>query len=138
VTIDDRPGRIRPFGVQGWVRVHPFGDDPVVEEGGNGGWAPIRTVRKGMIHPKSCKEHGKGGIVASFAEVPDRNGAEAVVVITCRTAEALAQADAGRILLGRSGRLEVRNASGVVLGKVTGLLSTGARRCCRQDGDVSA
>jgi 16S rRNA processing protein RimM len=73
-----------------------------------------------------------------FAEVPDRNGAEAVDgYYIAAPREALPKPDADEYYWGDLVGLEVRNASGVVLGKVSGLMSTGAHDVLQvQDGDT--
>lgn len=134
-------GRIvAPFGVGGWVRVHPFGDDPLswkkmpqwwlgTDPDGQD-WAPYAL--------KDCKAHGKGGLVASFAEVADRNAAEAVdgyYIAVPR--EALPKPGKDEYYWADLVGLQVRNGSEVLLGTVTGLLSTGAHDVLQvQDGDV--
>lgn len=134
-------GRIvAPFGVQGWLRVHPFGDDPL-------SWKKMRqwwpgTAPDGDVWVPytltGCKEHGKGGVIASFAEVPDRNGAEAVDgYYIAAPRDALPKPDADEYYWADLVGLEVRNASGLVLGKVTGLMSTGAHDVLQvQEGEV--
>jgi 16S rRNA processing protein RimM len=123
-------GRIAaPFGVGGWVKVHPFGDDPlswkkmpqwwVGTDPDGTDWTPYTL--------KDCKAHGKGGVIATFDEVPDRNGAEAVTgYYIAAPRDALPPPDKDEYYWSDLVGLEVRNTSGVVLGKVTGLLSTGA------------
>lgn len=75
-------GRITaPYGVQGWVRLHPFGDDPASwreidrwwlgsDESDFSAWRayPLQTLRL----------QGKSWVV-KFAGVDDRNGAEQLV-----------------------------------------------------------
>lgn len=75
-------GRITaPYGVQGWVRLHPFGDDPASwreidrwwlgsDETDFSAWRayPLQTLR---LQGKSW--------VAKFSGVDDRNGAEQLV-----------------------------------------------------------
>jgi 16S rRNA processing protein RimM len=71
-------GRIvAPFGVQGWVKLQPFGDDPET-------WRSITDCRLGpdaegpnwqACELKELKAHGKTW-VARFAGVDDRSAAE--------------------------------------------------------------
>ncbi|WP_374260421.1 ribosome maturation factor RimM [Zoogloea sp.] len=134
-------GRIvAPFGVGGWVRVHPFGDDPLSwkkmpqwwlgTDPDGSEWVPYTL--------KGCREHGKGGIVAAFAEVADRNAAEAVDgYYIAAPRDALPVPDKDEYYWADLVGLAVRNAAGVGLGTVTGLLSTGAHDVLQvQDGDV--
>src|SRR6266702_3224073 len=75
-------GRIvAPYGIQGWVKVHPFGDDPLSwrkmpqwwvsrdDGAASEAWRPL-TLR-------GCRMQGKS-LVATFADVADRNAAEAL------------------------------------------------------------
>lgn len=124
-------GRIvAPFGVQGWVKIHPFGDDPVewrkmpqwwlcAEDG-----APAERWKPYTL--KACRAHGKG-LVAAFGEVPDRNAAEAIdgwYIGAPR--EALPKPAEDEYYWGDLVGLEVFNEAGTRLGVVDGLLSTGA------------
>ncbi|MDD3354279.1 ribosome maturation factor RimM [Zoogloea sp.] len=131
---------VAPFGVKGWVRVHPFGDDPLSwkqmpqwwlgtdPEGGQ--WLPYTL--------KECKEHGKGDIIATFEEVPDRTAAEAVAgLYVAAPREALPEPGEDEFYWSDLIGLDVQNASGVMLGKVSALMSTGAHDVLQvQDGDV--
>ena len=134
-------GRIvAPYGVAGWVRVRPFGDDPLswkkmpqwflgTDPDGQD-WAPYTL--------KGCRAHGKGDLVATFAEVPDRTAAEAVdgfYVAVPR--EALPKPDQDEYYWADLIGLEVWNTQEVRLGTVSGLLSTGAHDVLQvQDGEV--
>ncbi|WP_374243241.1 ribosome maturation factor RimM [Zoogloea sp.] len=134
-------GRIvAPFGVKGWVRVHPFGDDPLSwrkmpqwwlgTDPDGSDWVPYTLT--------GCKEHGKGDLVAAFAEVPDRNASEAVAgYFIAAPREAMPQPAQDEFYWGDLVGLQVRNAAGLALGTVTGLLSTGAHDVLQvQDGDA--
>lgn len=134
-------GRIvAPFGVGGWVRVHPFGDDPLSWKKMPQWW--LGTDPDGTewvpYTVKGCKEHGKGDVVASFAEVPDRNVAETLAgFYVAAPREAMPEPDKDEYYWADLVGLEVRNTAGVVLGKVTGLLSTGAHDVLQvQDGET--
>ena len=135
-------GRIvAPFGVQGWVRIHPFGDDPLswrrmaqwwlsAEDGARDEhWKPFRL--------RSCRAHGKG-LVASFEEVPDRNAAEAIAGhFVGAPREVLPEPATDEYYWGDLVGLEVVNEAGDALGSVSGLLSTGAHDVLQvQDGDT--
>ena len=134
-------GRIvAPFGIQGWVRVHPFADDPTE-------WAAIpqwwlatdpqtdleqwRTVRI-----SAARMHGDG-LIAKLDGVDDRNGSEALTglyVGAPRDAMPVPAQDEyyWSDLIG----LEVLNLQGVSLGRVSGLIETGSNDVLKvQDGD---
>ena len=122
---------VEPYGIRGWIRLHPFGDDPLVwaempvwwvgQEGG-----PWReTALKGL------RSHGDG-VVVLLDGVADRNAAEALK-------GALVGAPRGALpatgkdefywadLLG----LDVLNTTGEQLGRVAGLIETGANDVLR-------
>lgn len=70
-------GRVNgPYGVKGWVHVHPFGDDPL-------DWRRMKAWHLAVSQDgpwqayslAGCKAHGDG-LVAGFAGVPDRDAAE--------------------------------------------------------------
>jgi 16S rRNA processing protein RimM len=119
--------------------VHPFGDDPLSWKKMPQWW--LGTDPDGEVWvPYTLGVQGawQGWHRCIFAEVPDRNGAEAVDgYYIAAPREALPKPDADEYYWGDLVGLEVRNASGVVLGKVTGLLSTGAHDVLQiQDGDA--
>ncbi len=134
-------GRIAaPFGIQGWVKIQPFGDDPLEwrkirewhiaadAEAPDGEWSTLRL--------RSLKAHGKG-LVASFVELPDRNAAEAVDGFYLGASrEAMPATDEGEYYWGDLVGLEVFNEAGVKLGTVLALMSTGAHDVLQlQDGE---
>ena len=124
-------GRIvAPFGVQGWVKIHPFGDDPASWRKMSHWWlsrddaAPDEAWTQYTL--TACRAHGKG-LVAALAEVPDRNAAEAIDgCFIAAPREALPKPAEDEYYWGDLVGLEVENEAGDTLGTVTGLLSTGA------------
>lgn len=115
-----------PYGIRGWIRLHPFGDDPlgwrampvwwVAPEGGE--WRPF--------HLTGLKAHGDG-VVASFDEVPDRTAAEALKgwLFGAGRAELPATEDDEYYWADLIG-LAVVNEAGEALGRVESLIETGA------------
>lgn len=124
-------GRIvAPFGVQGWLKIHPFGDDPTSWRKMPQWWlcaddnAPAEQWKPYTL--KTCRAHGKG-LVAALGEVQDRNAAEAVdgwYIGAPR--EALPTTAEDEFYWGDLVGLDVVNEAGEPLGSVKGLLSTGA------------
>ncbi|MCB1895336.1 MAG: ribosome maturation factor RimM [Zoogloeaceae bacterium] len=134
-------GRIvAPFGVQGWLRIHPFGDDPL-------GWrrmaqwwlsaddrAPDEQWQ--ALDLRACRMHGKS-LIAAFDGIDDRNAAERLsgrFVGAPRAALPIPADDEyyWADLIG----LEVRNTADCRLGTVAGLIETGAHDVLQvQDGD---
>ncbi len=127
-----------PYGLQGWLRLHPFGDDPqdwadmpvwwVGREGGE--WREARL--------KGFKAHGEG-LVVLLDGVPDRTAAEALkgfLVGAPRSALPTTGEDEyyWADLIG----LEVVNTAGERLGRVDGLIETGANDVLRVVGEEGA
>ncbi|NMG28472.1 ribosome maturation factor RimM [Aromatoleum evansii] len=124
-------GRIvAPFGVKGWVKVHPFGDDPLAwrempqwwladkAEAPDEAWQPLKLA--------GFREHG-AGLIASFEGVTDRNGAEALQGrYIAAPREAMPGTDEDEYYWGDLVGLAVINQSGESLGTVEALMSTGA------------
>ena len=134
-------GRIvAPFGIQGWVKIHPFGDDPV-------SWRklPHWWLSRDDIAPDAqwkqytltaCRPHGKG-LVAALAEVPDRNAAEAIDgFFIAAPREVLPEPAENEYYWGDLVGLAVINEADEALGTVSSLLSTGAHDVLQvQDGE---
>ena len=134
-------GRIvAPFGIQGWVKIHPFGDDPASWRKLPHWWlsrddnAPDAQWKQYTL--TACRPHGKG-LVAALAEVPDRNAAEAIDgFFIAAPREALPQPEENEYYWGDLVGLEVINEAAETLGTVRGLLSTGAHDVLQvQDGE---
>lgn len=135
-------GRIvAPFGVQGWIKIHPFGDDPTEwrklpqwwlcadDNAPDEQWTPYTL--------KACRAHGKG-LVAALGEVQDRNTAEAVDgYFIGAPRDALPKPAENEYYWGDLVGLEVINESERSLGIVESLLSTGAHDVLQvKDGKV--
>jgi len=123
-------GRIvAPFGIQGWVKIHPFGDDPLTwrtmpqwwvcadSEAASEVWRPLAL--------KDCRMQGRS-LVAGFAEVADRTAAEALGgLYVGAPREALPATAADEYYWADLVGLRVENREGQDLGTVAGLMSTG-------------
>lgn len=115
-----------PYGIRGWVRLHAFGDDPL-------SWAEIPVWCLGPengpwreVKLKDLRVHGDG-LVALFDGVSDRSGAEALKgMFVGAPREALPATDADEYYWADLIGLEVLNSAGESLGRVTGLIETGA------------
>lgn len=134
-------GRIvAPFGVKGWVKLHPFGDDPLSwrempqwwlaesADAPESGWQAVKLT--------GFKEHG-AGLVASFEGVGDRNGAEALQGrYIGAPREALPPPEKDEYYWGDLVGMTVTNQAGEALGTVEALMSTGAHDVLQvRDGD---
>ncbi len=124
-------GRIvAPYGVQGWVRIHPFGDDPLSWKTMGQWWvSPDDTETADAWRPialRQCRMHGQT-LLAAFADVVDRNGAEALQgLYVGAPREALPATAPDEFYWADLIGLAVVNRAGEALGEVKSLLSTGA------------
>jgi 16S rRNA processing protein RimM len=135
-------GRIvAPFGVKGWVKIHPFGDDPLSWSKMPQWWladqadAPAESWQG--IKLAGFREHG-AGLIASFEGVADRNAAEALQGrYIAAPREALPEPDADEFYWGDLVGLGVVNQAGEALGTVEAMMSTGAHDVLQiRDGDT--
>jgi 16S rRNA processing protein RimM len=124
-------GRIvAPYGLHGWVRVHPFGDDPdrwremphwwlgTVADGESGDWLS-HTLEDSRVHGKD--------LIAKFEGIDDRTAAETIdgrYIAVPR--EALPRTATDEYYWADLIGLEVINSEGMSLGKVTGMLAASA------------
>ncbi len=115
-----------PYGLKGWVRLHPFGDDPL-------SWKKIPAwlvgPEKGPWQPLALlqmKEHGEG-LVALLESIADRTAAEALRGLYFGALkEDLPTTSENEFYWADLIGLTVINQSGQVLGTVVSLLETGA------------
>jgi len=134
-------GRIvAPYGVGGWVKVRPFGDDPMSWKKMPQWWLGLDPDGQDWTpySLKDCKLHGKGELVAMFAEVSDRNASEAVNgYFIAVPRECLPPPEKDEYYWADLVGLEVRNLAGLRLGAVSGLVESGAHAVLQvQDGEV--
>jgi 16S rRNA processing protein RimM len=126
-------GRIvAPFGVHGWLRVHPFGDDPETWKKMPQWWlsadadAPAaKWQARGL---EAVKRHGDG-IVAKLAGIDDRDASEALG--SCYVGaprEALPAPAADEYYWADLIGLAVMNMQDQPLGRVKSLIETGANQ----------
>jgi 16S rRNA processing protein RimM len=120
-----------PYGILGWIRMFPFGDDPQV-------WAAVPkwwVAREGEPWQecglKGLKIQGKGWVVALDC-IPDRSTAESMKgVLVGLPRDALPATKTDEFYWSELIGLQVINVQGEVLGKVDGLLETGANSVLR-------
>lgn len=117
------------YGIKGWVRIHPFADDPL-------SW---RSIKQWWVRPdndvaspwapqvlKQLKSHSDG-LVAAFDGVDDRNAAEALIGKLIGTVrEAMPPTADDEFYWGDLVGLTVRNSEAHTLGVVRELMETGA------------
>jgi len=135
-------GRIAaPFGIKGWLKIQPFGDDPLSwgkmphwwlasePETPEGQW-----VRYALL---GCQAQGKG-LVACLEGIADRSAAEPFSGwYVAAPRESLPHTEENEYYWCDLIGMAVRDEVGESLGEVTGLLSTGAHDVLQvQDGDT--
>ena len=124
-----------PYGMQGWLRLYAFGDDPLAWSKMPVWWLGREGGPWRECGLKSLKTHGDG-LVALLDGVADRTAADALkgfLVGAPRTA--LPKTDEDEFYWADLVGLEVINAGGDSLGKVAGLIETGANAVLRVVGD---
>lgn len=127
-----------PYGVRGWIRLHAFGDDPLT-------WAEMPTWWIGAeggswreVKPRGLKTHGDG-LVTLLEGVSDRSAAEALKGwMVGAPRECLPATGEGEFYWADLIGMVVINVHGERLGKVVGLIETGASDVLRvlADGNV--
>jgi 16S rRNA processing protein RimM len=126
-----------PYGVRGWIRLYPYGDDPL-------DWAemPVWWIgREGgpwrEVALKGFKVHGDSLVVLLDGAV-DRTAAEALKgLLVAAHREALPETGEDEYYWGDLIGLEVINTGEEGLGRVAGLIETGANdvlRVVAEDG----
>lgn len=124
-------GRIvAPYGVGGWVRVHPFADDPAAWGALDNWWlSPVDDPVADSWQPRALEAfrfHGDK-LLAKLAGVDDRSGAEAIDrSFIGAPREALPPPSGSEYYWADLVGLGVRNLQGESLGQVQSLLETGA------------
>jgi 16S rRNA processing protein RimM len=134
-------GRIvAPFGVHGWLRVHPFGDDPEAWRKMAQWWlsadvdAPAENWKVRAL--EAVKLHGDG-VVAKLAGIDDRDASEALgSVFFGAPREALPPPAQDEYYWADLIGLAVVNMQDQPLGRVKSLIETGANEVLVvMDGD---
>ena len=125
---------IAPYAVKGWLRLQTFTehldgllDYPVWRLGRNGTWRDFRLL--------DGKVHGQH-LLASLAGVNDRDGAETLCGMDVAVLRGeMPAADEDEYYWDELIGLEVSNVQGENLGRVTGLLETGAHDVLQVQGE---
>lgn len=121
-----------PYGIRGWIKIYPHADDPL-------DWAkmPVWWVgREGQAEWASqkllgCKLHGKA-IVAQLEGVQDRTSAESLKGLLVGAPKAsLPALPPNEYYWADLEGLQVLNQNSILLGKVVGLIETGANDVLR-------
>ena len=124
-------GRIAaPYGVRGWVRLHAFGDDPASWREMSRWYlsrdAEAPEAEWQCVVQKGVREHGDG-VVVCFDGITDRTAAENLQGMFFGVPrEALPATREDEYYWSDLIGLQVLNQKGELLGRVTGLIETGA------------
>jgi 16S rRNA processing protein RimM len=124
-----------PYGIKGWLRLHPFGDDPL-------DWAemPVWWLAKEGEPWRECKLKGLkvhgNGLVVLLDGIADRTAAEAAKgLLVGAPRDALPTTGQDEFYWADLIGLDVINTAGERLGKVAGLIETGANDVLRVVAD---
>ena len=120
-----------PYGIQGWVRVHPFADDPLAWAKMPAWWVGGEKQAWQETRLTKCRWHGDG-LVALLDGCDDRSSAEAMRGLLVGTPRAeLPPAGKDEYYWADLIGLDVVNGRGDAFGKVVGLLESGANDVLR-------
>jgi len=121
-----------PYGVCGWVNIHPFADDPAawsqmpcwwLAKEGEENWQETRL--------KACRPHGDG-LICQFEGMTDRTAAETLKgLLVGAPREALPATGENEYYWADLIGLNAINTTGESLGRVEGLIETGANTVLR-------
>jgi len=119
---------VAPYGVAGWVKIHPFGDDPAAWREMPCWW--LGTDAEGQdwqpFAVKGFRPHG-GLWIAKLEGIDDRTAAEILAGrFVAAPREALPAAGKDEYYWGDLIGLAVENGAGESLGKVEALMESGA------------
>lgn len=125
---------VAPYAIKGWIKLQTFTEDldgllgyPVWRLGRNGNWREYRLL-DGKVHGQT--------LLASLEGVNDRNASEALQGMEVAVLrEEMPEADEDEYYWDELVGLEVANIQGEALGRVAGLLETGAHDVLQVQGE---
>ena len=124
-----------PYGMQGWLRLYPFADDPLAWGKMPVWWVGAEGGPWREYDLKTLKMHGEG-LVVLLDGVLDRTVAEAMKGrLVGAPRAALPKTEEGEFYWADLVGLDVINTAGERLGQVAGLIETGANAVLRVVGD---
>lgn len=127
-----------PYGLQGWLRLFPFGDDPLDWAEMPVWWLSRDGVEWREVRLKALKAHANG-LVVRFEGVDDRTAAEAHKgLLVGAPHQALPATEVNEFYWTDLIGLEVLNTVDERLGKIAGLIETGAHAVLRVVADDGA
>lgn len=119
-----------PYGVRGWFKLHPFADDPAAWCGMQQWWLaadPEQMSGEWQAYKlEQVREHGKG-LIAKLVGIDDRSAAEALQgSYVGAPREVMPATEDDEFYWDDLVGLEVRNAKGESLGRVSSMISAAA------------
>ena len=124
-----------PYGMQGWLRLYPFADDPLAWGKMPVWWVGAEGGPWREYDLKALKMHGEG-LVVLLDGVLDRTVAEAMKGrLVGAPRAALPKTEEDEFYWADLVGLDVINTAGERLGQVAGLIETGANAVLRVVGD---
>lgn len=124
-----------PYGMQGWLRLYAFADDPLAWGKVPVWWVGAEGGPWREYGLKALKVHGEG-LVVLLDGVPDRTVAEAMKgLLVGAPRAALPKTEEDEFYWADLVGLDVVNTAGERLGQVAGLIETGANAVLRVVGD---
>ena len=120
-----------PYGIRGWIRLIPYGDDPLSWGSMPTWWLAHEGESWREVALKGLKRHGEG-LVVSLEGIADRTAAESLKgTLIGAPRAALPAAGEDEFYWADLIGLEVVNTAGERLGTVAGLIETGANDVLR-------
>lgn len=120
-----------PYGIRGWLRLHPYGDDPLSWAEMPVWWLGVESGPWREVALKGLKPHGDG-VVVLLEGVSDRTAAEVLKgTLVGAPRSCLPATGADEFYWADLIGLSVVNAEGETLGQVGGLIETGANAVMR-------
>lgn len=121
-----------PYGVRGWVRIHPFADDPDIWARMPAWWLSREAPQNWQqTRLKACRPHGES-LVCLFEGFEDRTAAESLKgMLVGAPREALPATQENEYYWADLIGLQAVNTADETLGHVEGLIETGANTVLR-------
>lgn len=120
-----------PYGIRGWLHLHAFGDDPLAWRQMSHWWVGREGGPWRQVALLGLKAHGDG-LVVQLEGVADRSAAEPLKgMLVGAPRAALPQTGADEYYWADLIGMRVVNPAGELLGKVAGLIETGANDVLR-------
>lgn len=123
---------VEPYGVQGWIRIHTFADDPLAWAKIPAWWLSFEGKEDWKQTEVKASRLHRGGLICQLEGVADRSAAEALKgMLVSAPREALPLTVENEYYWGDLIGLSVINTTEDTLGQVEDLIETGANDVLR-------